>query len=101
YATEIVDPAAPQWQVVAQGQGAIRGLTATRDGHLYFPDPQAIRKPAPAAAAVSLFTAATDVRSLAFAADGRRLFAALEGPSGIAVFDAAGHRALVEAGGPG
>jgi enterochelin esterase-like enzyme len=71
YATEIVDPAAPEWQVVAQGQGAIRGLTASRDGDVYFSDAQAIRRVAHAAAAVSILTAATDVRSLAFAADGR------------------------------
>jgi gluconolactonase len=101
YATEIVDPAAPEWQVVAQGQGAIRGLTASRDGDVYFSDAQAIRKLAHAAAAVSVFIAATDVRSLAFAADGRRLFAALDGPSGIAAFDAAGHRSLLDARGPG
>ena len=101
YATEIVDPAEPEWQVVAQGQGAIHGLTASRDGDIYFSDAQAIRRFEHAAAAVSVFTAATDVRSLAFAADGRRLFAALEGPSGIAVFDAGGHRSLLDARGPG
>ena len=100
YATEIVDPAAPEWQVVAQGQGAIRGLTASRAGDVYFSDAQAIRKLEHAAAAVSVFTAATDVRSLAFAADGRRLFAALDGPSGIAVFDAGAHRSLLDARGP-
>jgi gluconolactonase len=99
YATEILDPAAPEWQLVAQASGPIRGLATRRDGDVYFSDAQAIRRVSHVATAVRTFTAVTDVRSLAFAPDGR-LFAALDGPSGIAVFDATGHRSYLDARGP-
>jgi len=97
--TEILDPAAPAWTEVAHGDGVIRGLATSRDGDVYFSDAQAIRRVSHATAGDSAFTAATDVRSLAFAPDGR-LFAALDGPSGIAVFDATGHRSYLDARGP-
>ncbi|HEU0108338.1 MAG TPA: alpha/beta hydrolase-fold protein [Vicinamibacteria bacterium] len=99
YATEILDPAAPGWQLVVQASGPIRGLAASREGDVYFSDAQTIRKVSHATAGDSAFSAATDVRSLAFGPDGR-LFAALDGPSGIAVFDAAGHRSFLDARGP-
>lgn len=96
YATEIVDPAAADWQPVAQATGAIHGLATSRDGDVYFSDAQAISKVAHATAKKSTFTATRDARSIAFGPDGR-LYAALGGPSVIAVFDAQGRRSLLDA----
>jgi gluconolactonase len=91
YATEILDPAAPEWQLVAQGEGAIRGLAATRDGDVYFSDAQAIRKLAHAAGQAAVFAKETDAHSLGFGPDGR-VYAAQTGGCGIAVFDGNGRQ---------
>ncbi|PYQ44868.1 MAG: gluconolactonase [Acidobacteria bacterium] len=92
YATEILDPAAPEWQLVAQARGPIRGLATSREGDVYFSDAQGIGEVAHATAQSSRFAAETSAHSLAFHPDGR-LHAALTDGCGITAFDAQGRRA--------
>jgi enterochelin esterase-like enzyme/sugar lactone lactonase YvrE len=98
YATEILDPAAPQWKEVARGNGAIRGLATSREGDVYFSDSHGIRKVSHAAGETTPFAAAMDAHALGFAPDGR-LYAAQTGGCGIAIFDGQGRQtACVERG---
>jgi gluconolactonase len=91
--TDILDPAAPGWQLVTQGEGAIGGLTVNRDGDAYFSDERAIRRVEHATAKVSVFKAVPTAVALAFGPD-RRLYASLKG-AGIAAFDEGAHGATI------
>ena len=93
YATEILDPAAPEWQLVAQAGGPIRGLATSREGDVYFSDAQGIRKVAQTGQSRRV-AAETSAHSLAFDPEGR-LHAARAGGRGIVVFDAQGHAGSV------
>ena len=78
FVTEILDPAAPRWEIVARGEGAIGGVAVGTDGDVYFSDSRAIRRVAHQTGTTSVFNAARGAGALMFGPD-RRLFAARGG----------------------
>ena len=93
FVTDILDPASPAWDLVAQGEGPIGGLAVDGEGDVLFSDGRAIRKVEVAANKTAVYREAPGAGALAFAPD-HRLYAATKG-AGLVAFDGPGHAATI------